>query len=75
MKFLRLLLSLHSLRLIIILVLAMTYLTRTATISSNKTDSVKHEATQAAGGESKRLIADNAGPPEGKIEITAIPAE
>lgn len=75
MKFFRLLLSLHSLRLIVILVLAMTYLTRTVPISSNKTDGVKHEASQVASEDGNRLIADNAGPPEGKIEINTMPAE
>ncbi len=71
----RLLLSLNSLRLIIILVLAMTYLTRTVTNSSNKTDGVKHEGAQVVSEESNRLIADNAGSLEAKIEINAIPTE
>jgi len=71
MKFFKLLLSLDSLRLIAISVLAITYLAMTTANGSNKTKAVKEEVTSIVSEESKSLVVDNAESLEAKMEIDA----
>lgn len=74
-KLLKLLLSLHSIKLILISVFVITYLGMTATDSSIKTLAVKEATILATSEESKGWEGDNAESIEAKIEIDAITSQ
>ena len=75
MKVFKILLSLHSIKLILISALVITYLVITATNSSNKTEAVNEGSTSIASEESKALRVDNVESMDAKIEIDAITSQ
>ena len=71
MKFLKLLLSLHSLQLIVVSVLAIAYLVMPTANSSNKNEAVKGESTAIVSEELKTSGFDNAASLEAKMETAS----
>ncbi len=72
MKIFKILLSLHSIKLILISVLVITYMVTTAANSSNKTEVVKEGSAVSASEEGDSVRVDNADSMDAKIEINAI---
>ena len=75
MKFLKLLLSLHSLQLIIVSVLAIAYLVMATANSSTKTEAVKGESTAIVSEELKISGFENAESLEAKMEAASQPVQ
>lgn len=75
MKFFKLILSLHSLRLIAISALAIAYLAMTTANGPNKTEAMEQESASIVGKESKSLKVENAEVTEARIEIRPIASQ